>query len=82
MLSPQNQFDNTSRNTGNMSRSSQVAGKIFWKQDFLFLFIGLNSIGTSLSGYSSVSGIPSYVLQRLGIEGPVTNKVFVANVSD
>ena len=43
--------------------------------------IGLNSIGTSLSGYSSVNGIPSYILQNLGIEGPVTNKVFVANVS-
>jgi len=40
----------------------------------------LNSVGTTLSGYSSVSGIPSYVLQRLGIEGPITNKVFVANV--
>ena len=41
---------------------------------------GLNSIGTSLSGYSSVAGIPAYVLQRLGIDGPITNKVFVANV--
>lgn len=46
------------------------------------VFAGLNSIGTSLSGYSSVSGIPPYVLQRLGIDGPITNKVFVANVSD
>lgn len=42
--------------------------------------IGLNSVGVSLSGYSSVSGIPQYVLQRLGVDGPVTNKVFIANV--
>jgi len=47
--------------------------------NFIFA-IGLNSIGTSLSGYSSVSGIPPYVLQRLGIDGPITNKIFVANV--
>ncbi len=54
----------------------------FRKQNSPFLLEGLNSIGTSLSGYSSVSGIPPYVLQRLGIEGPITNKVFVANVRD
>ncbi|CAF1262566.1 unnamed protein product [Adineta ricciae] len=61
-----NQFGNASGNSGNMSRSPEVAG--------------LNSIGTSLSGYSSVAGIPAYVLQRLGIDGPVTNKIFVANL--
>jgi hypothetical protein len=54
---------------------------LFKKQTINF-FVGLNSIGTSLSGYSSVSGIPSYVLQRLGIEGPITNKIFVANVNN
>lgn len=61
-----NQYGSNNNNTTGMSHSSQVAG--------------LNSIGTSLSGYSSVAGIPSYVLQRLGIEGPITNKVFVANL--
>ncbi|CAF3509045.1 unnamed protein product [Adineta steineri] len=61
-----NQYGNTSGNSSNMSRSSQVAG--------------LNSIGTSLSGYSSNAGVPSYVLQRLGIDGPITNKIFVANL--
>jgi len=63
----QDQFNNNPMgNTTGMSRPHQVAG--------------LNSIGTSLSGYSSVNGIPSYILQQLGIEGPITNKVFVANL--
>ncbi|CAF4614484.1 unnamed protein product, partial [Rotaria sp. Silwood1] len=61
-----NQFGGGDGNTGSLSRSSQIAG--------------LNSVGVSLSGYSSVSGIPPYILQRLGIEGPITNKVFVANL--
>ncbi|CAF3325134.1 unnamed protein product [Rotaria socialis] len=61
-----NQFGNNNGDSGNLSRSSQIAG--------------LNSVGVSLSGYSSVAGIPPYMLQRLGIEGPITNKVFVANL--
>jgi hypothetical protein len=81
-----NQFGNSGGNTGGMSRSQQVAGmrknqnlKNIFKS---ILFTGLNSIGSSLSNYSSVAGIQPYVLQQLGIEGPVTNKVFVANVSE
>ncbi|CAF0731430.1 unnamed protein product [Rotaria sordida] len=61
-----NQFGGSDGNTGSLSRSSQISG--------------LNSVGVSLSGYSSVAGIPPYILQRLGIEGPITNKVFVANL--
>ncbi|CAF1122027.1 unnamed protein product [Didymodactylos carnosus] len=49
-----------------LSQSNQVAG--------------LGGIGSSLSGYSSLANIPQHVLQRLGIEGPITNKVFVANL--
>ncbi|CAF1083049.1 unnamed protein product [Didymodactylos carnosus] len=41
---------------------------------------GLSGVGSSLSGCSSLANIPQHVLQRLGIEGPITNKVFVANL--
>ena len=76
-----NQFGKNNRNTESMPRASHIAGRndrLFLKR--LKILVGLNSVGVSLSGYSSVAGIPPYILQRIGIEGPITNKIFVANV--
>lgn len=61
-----NRFAGNDGNTDSLSRSSQI--------------VGLGSVGGSLSGYSSVAGIPQYLLQKLGIDGPITNKIFVANL--
>ncbi|CAF3394264.1 unnamed protein product, partial [Rotaria sp. Silwood2] len=61
-----NQFDHTSENINSISLSSQITD--------------LNSIGTSFSNYSSLTDIPSHVLQRLVIEEPITNKIFIENL--
>ena len=48
----------------------------------LEIFLGMNIGGGGMgSGGNFGGGVNQQILQQLGIDGPVTNQVFVANVS-
>ena len=45
-------------------------------------FLGMNIGGGGMAGGGNFGGgVNQQILQQLGIDGPVTNQVFVANVS-
>ena len=48
----------------------------------LEIFLGMNIGGGGMGGGGNFGGgVNQQILQQLGIDGPVTNQVFVANVS-